>query len=167
MKLSTATFLTTIALAAVAHAAKPPASQQAYVVPYLGYFDVIDGQESAAQLGVEYRAKSYAYNIRPGAGINVTSDGSAYGYVGAFWDVPMLSNGVYLTPNFAVGAYRKGSGKKLGGPIEFRSGIELSYVLPNSARVGVAFNHISNASMYDRNPGAETVLVNYHMPVNW
>ncbi|HID90986.1 TPA: hypothetical protein EYP44_03395, partial [Candidatus Bathyarchaeota archaeon] len=40
-------------------------------------------------------------------------------------------------------------GKDLGGALEFRSGIEASYAFENDSRLGVAFNHISNASLYD------------------
>lgn len=166
MKLTTAlAALAALAFTTTAHA-KPAAdsAQQSYLVPYVGWFDVTQGDNAAAQFGMEYRMKPFAYNVRPGFGANVSSDGSLYGYGGLFWDIALAGGGFYLTPNFVAGLYSKGDGKNLGGPIEFRSGLELSYVLPNSkSRVGLAFNHISNASIYDRNPGAETLLVNYQL----
>ncbi len=167
--ISALALLATLAFATSAQAANSTADakQQAYLVPYVGWFDVTQGDNAAAQVGVEYRAKPYMYNVRPAVGANVTSDGSLYGYGGIFWDIPLSSGKFYLTPNFVAGAYHKGDGKKLGGPIEFRSGLEFSYAMANASRVGVAFNHISNASIYDRNPGAETLLVNYHMPIKW
>jgi hypothetical protein len=137
-----------------------------YLVPYMGYFDITQDDNSAAQFGVEYRFAPYYYTFRPGIGLNVSTDGSVYGYGGVFWDIDMMNGSLWLTPNFSAGLYRKGDGKNLGGAVEFRSGIELSYLFENQHRVGIAFNHISNASIYKRNPGAETLLLNYHLPVN-
>ncbi len=95
--------------------------------------------------------------------------GAMYGYGGLNLDFAIGK--FYVTPNFMVGAYSRGDGKDLGGPLEFRSGLELSYEMENTHRVGVAFNHISNARIYTHNPGAETLLVNYSIPVgsllNW
>lgn len=136
-----------------------------YLVPYLGAYDVTQNDDEATQFGLEYRFAPYYYTLRPMVGVNFTTDGSLYGYGGVVWDIDLLGNHtLYLSPNFAAGFYHKNSGKNLGGPIEFRSGVELSYVFPNYHKVGVAFNHISNASIYDRNPGAETLLINYHVP---
>ena len=102
---------------------------------------------------------------------NLTNEGSVYGYGGLNWDIPILDSQLYLIPNFMIGAYSQGDGKDLGHALEFRSGLELAYQLPSSHRVGIAFNHISNASLGDKNPGAETLLINYQVPtgtlVNW
>jgi hypothetical protein len=139
--------------------------KQDYVVPYIGYFDITQDDNSAAQFGVEYRFAPYYYTLRPAVGLNVSTDGSVYGYGGVFWDIDVMDGSIWLTPNFAAGLYHSGDGKSLGGAVEFRSGIELSYMLENQHRIGLAFNHISNASIYDRNPGAETLLLNYHLPM--
>ena len=137
-----------------------------YITGYVGYFDVIRNNQETAQFGLEYRAKPFQYNIRPIAGVNVTADSAVYGYVGLNWEAPLIDNQLYLIPNFAAGLYRKGDGKELGGPIEFRSGLELAYQFPNSHRLGLAFNHISNASIYNHNPGSETLLVTYSVPMD-
>lgn len=145
-----------------------PRPSQAYLVPYVGWFDVTDDtdQRQSAQFGAEYRFRQIGYGIRPTLGFNADSKGTAYGYGGFNLDIPFYQNRIYLTPNFMAGAYSKGSsGKDLGGAIEFRSGLELAYQMPNSHRVGLAFNHISNASIYDSNPGAETVLLTYSIPI--
>lgn len=71
-----------------------------------------------------------------------------------------------LTPSFAVGAYEDGDGKDLGGTLEFRSAVELSYRLDDRARLGLAFDHISNASIYDDNPGTESLVLMYAIPLN-
>lgn len=139
--------------------------QTDYLTGYVGYVDVIRNSWNATQFGAEYRAKPIYYGLRPMVGISDTTDGSVYGYAGLNYDIPLWNKQVYLIPNFAAGAYAKGDGKPLGGAIEFRSGLELDYQLKNSQRVGVAFNHISNASIYYHNPGIETVLVSYSIPL--
>lgn len=171
-------FLTTLALAALAVSpvmaksvsTMAPASSnsvdsQGYFVPYVGYYSILRN-EGSTQFGVEYRAPVWDFGVRPTIGVNVNTDGDAYGYAGINWDVALVKNQVYLIPNFMVGAYHNGSGHDLGGAIEFRSGIELAYQFQNTSRLGIAFNHISNASIYDHNPGAETLLVNYAIPMS-
>jgi hypothetical protein len=140
------------------------ASAIEYLTPSVGYYDVVDGEKDAASFGLEYRFEPLEYRVRPMVGGFVTTDGSAYGYAGLNWEIPILSQQLYLIPNFAVGAYSEGDGKDLGGALEFRSGVELSYQMENFHRVGIAFNHLSNASIYDENPGVETVLLNYSIP---
>lgn len=142
-----------------------PAHATDYITGYAGVFDVLDDNENSGQFGLEYRFNPIQYGFRPTLGVNVTTEGALYGYGGFHWDVPLVDNEIYLIPNFVVGAYAEGDDKDLGGALEFRSGIELAYQMPNSHRVGVAFNHISNASIYDKNPGAETVLINYSLPM--
>lgn len=158
--------VTVLAACVLASAAQAKEDNKDYITGYVGYFDVIRNNYNAVQFGAEYRAKELQYSIRPMVGVNVTTDRSVYGYVGLNWDAELIKDQLYLIPNFAAGLYHKGDGKNLGGAIEFRSGIELAYQLPNAQRLGVAFNHISNASIYSHNPGSETVLVTYSIPLD-
>jgi hypothetical protein len=47
---------------------------------------------------------------------------------------------------------------------QFRSSIALSYEFAHKARLGLSFAHISNAGIYDDNPGAEEIYVFYSLP---
>lgn len=168
MRVFPALTLTMIALSTSALAAesKVNAASQDYLTGYAGIYNVMDNGSSSAQFGVEYRFKEWDFGIRPTLGANADSRGAVYGYGGFNWEVPIGTSGFMITPNFMVGAYHEGGSRDLGGALEFRSGIELAYQLANAHRVGVAFNHISNASIYDKNPGAETLLLNYSVPVS-
>jgi hypothetical protein len=64
-----------------------------------------------------------------------------------------------------VGAYHEGNGKDLGGTLEFRSGLELAYRFDDRSRLGLEISHRSNASIYEDNPGEETLMVFYHLPL--
>jgi hypothetical protein len=143
-----------------------PAMAEDYLSMNLGAYNALRDGNSDTQFGLEYRMSAFQYNLRPIFGGFVTDEGALYGYAGVNWDIELLPKQLFLIPNFAVGAYHQGDGKDLGGAIEFRSGVELAYQFQNNHQLGLAVNHLSNASLYDRNPGVETVMVTYSVPLN-
>ncbi len=145
-------------------AAQEETGKGGHLAMYAGSFDVLDS-ESYVQVGAEYRFADIGNGFRPTVGINVDDESAGYLYGGVNLDIPLGSTPFLLTPNFMVGLYTSGSGKDLGGAVEFRSGLEASYRTEADHRIGVAFNHISNASLYDRNPGAEALLFVYQLPL--
>jgi hypothetical protein len=66
-----------------------------------------------------------------------------------------------FTPSFAHGLYHKGDGKDLWHVLEFKTEVQLSYVLSENTSFGVSYNHVSNASIGDKNPGANSYLFNF------
>jgi hypothetical protein len=153
-----------IATLDVAASAQAQEASRGHLALYGGGFGVLD-DDTSAQIGAEYRFAEQFKGLRPTVGVNVDSESAAYVYGGVNWDIPLGSAPFVFTPNFMAGLYHQGAGADLGGAVEFRSGLELSYLLEGDARVGVAFNHISNASLYDKNPGAETLLLVYQHPL--
>ncbi|MDC0056767.1 acyloxyacyl hydrolase [Alphaproteobacteria bacterium] len=110
------------------------------------------------------------FNLKPFAGIELTSDSAAYFIGGIYLDdnlgtifVGEESNYIF-TPSFGIGYYDEGDGKKLGNNIEFRSTLEVSYELKNKNRLGLSFGHISNANLGDKNPGVEIISFSYQVP---
>ncbi len=143
-------------------AAGPAAAQDGeFLALSLGGFD-ISNDDVATEGRVEYRMDEFGYNIGPMLGVMFTSDASLYVYGGFFLDLE-FGNWVVM-PNLAVGAYMEGNGKDLGHVVEFRSGFELAYRFGNRSRLGIAFNHISNANLADSNPGVESLVVTYAIP---
>ncbi len=139
------------------------ASASEYLTGILGWYDVTQQDNDSFEYGGEYRFEPVWYGLRPMVGVMANTDDAVYGYAGLHWDF-VVAPQFYVSPNFAVGAYKQGDSKDLGGALEFRSGIELAYEFPNLHRMGVAFNHRSNASLYDRNPGVETLMMTYSLP---
>ena len=66
-----------------------------------------------------------------------------------------------FTPSFAPGYYHPGDGKDLGHVLEFKTEVQASYSISESSSLGVSYNHISNASLGDKNPGANSYMFNY------
>jgi hypothetical protein len=58
-----------------------------------------------------------------------------------------------------AGAQDRGHGRDLGGPVIFRSRIGVSRLLHERVRIGLQFEHKSNAGLDDGNPGVETLFV--------
>lgn len=93
-----------------------------------------------------------------------TARGSGYLYAGLNFDL-LIQERLVLSPGFAAGYYWQGGGKDLGFPLEFRTGVELSYVFADQYRLGVHFYHLSNASLGRRNPGEESFVFFYDIPI--
>ncbi len=139
---------------------KPPALLQVGV----GLFD-FHRSTHAVQFSAEYKWPFPVYGVvHSVSGVLATVHGSLYIYSGFDYDL-FCGKHVVFTPSFAGGVYFKGSGKDLGYELEFRSSLELAYVFTNNMRIGVQGYHISNGSMGFRNPGEESLLLFFSIPV--
>ena len=139
------------------------ADDPAFLAFGAGYFDINDDKE-AAEFRIEYRGGKKLWIFKPMVGGMATSDAAIYGYAGVNVDL-FFGRRFVLTPNFAAGFYHDGDGKDLGHSAEFRSGLELAYRFDNRSRLGLAFHHISNASLDDNNPGTEILAIVYSLPL--
>ena len=93
-----------------------------------------------------------------------TIQSSYYLYFGVNFDL-LIGKHIHLAPGFAGGYYSNGRGKDLGFSIEFRSGIELAWQFSDFRRLGVHFYHLSNASLSKYNPGEESLIVFFDIPI--
>lgn len=139
-----------------------------------GVFDVGKSRETG-QAGVEARFRTFHLGfgafelpVEPAVGVFVNGDEAAY--VGSTLRVPLAEiwpdgwpRGWRVVPYTGVGLYDDGESKDLGGPVEFRSGVEVSWRAGERWWIGVDFYHLSNAVIYDRNPGAESLV----LTVSW
>ncbi len=129
-----------------------------------GYFDWNRQKNTAAEFRMEYRSDQKLLIFKPLAGAMVTTDGAFYAYAGVGVDV-FLGRRLVVTPSFAPGYYAEGGGLDLGYPLEFRSQIEFAYRFDDRSRLGLAISHISNASIADENPGTESAILYYSVPL--
>ncbi len=142
-----------------------PASDPSLIALGVGDVD-FDHKEPAAEFRGEYRFAEGYYFVKPMIGAFGTSRSQVYVYGGFRLDFVFLDH-YAVTPNAAVGWYDRGNGKALGSPIEFKTGLELAYRFDNAARLGIAFDHISNAGLTKLNPGTEQLLLVLSWPVPW
>ena len=144
-------------------AAEAPADDPPFVSIAAGGFDILHNN-TAGEFRAEYRfADKQLFILKPFLGIFGTTDKAFYGYGGFRVDIYLGSRWV-LMPNAAIGYYQHGQGKNLGGVAEFRTGAEFAYRFDDRSRLGISFNHISNAGIYQRNPGEEEAALVYSIP---
>lgn len=134
----------------------------AEVVATAGVFNVDARRASTHSAGMAGAAVILDPNwkhLHPEFGVLATKDSDVYVWGGLryFWD---LSDRWYLAPHTAVGLYEPEGGADLGGPVEFRSGLELGYRFSPNVRLGIDYSHLSNSRIYDRNPGLEDLVFN-------
>jgi len=130
---------------------------------YTGVFN--DDERDTARYGAEYRHSPLTrWLLRPAIGGIITERDASYYYIGLRRDFSLASRW-FLTPSFDIGSYRQGRGIDLGADVEFRSGLELSYGFRSAWRASLAFFHMSNSSLGDRNPGTDSVVVALYIPI--
>ena len=131
---------------------------------YTGMFDFSDKGKRSTLFGIQHQNEdlfrdSFLGNLSPVTGGLITGDNSMYIYSGVQADYEFGS--LKLTPSFTPGIYSQGDGKDLGSPIEFKSEIQLSFDLTKNTIFGMSYNHISNASIGEKNPGANSYMFNF------
>ena len=131
---------------------------------FTGMFDFSDNKQAAGVLGIQHQndnlfRKSFLGRISPITGGFLTEKSAFYLYTGAQaeYDLGLFT----ITPSFAPGYYNSGDGKDLGSALEFKSEIQMSLNLSDSTEFGMSYNHISNASLGDKNPGANSYMLNF------
>jgi lipid A 3-O-deacylase len=150
---------------------RPAAAQPAVFSAFAftaGEHDVLRNQEDGGEVGAELRFREvhlgflprFIPDFIPVLGAMRQSKGIVYGYAGFRLDVPVSERWV-TTIGFGAGNYHHGEGKKLGGPVEFRSSIELARRFGESSRLGLALYHLSNAGLYEHNPGSESLVLDW------
>ena len=131
---------------------------------FTGNFDFSDDKQKALLVGFQHQDENlnrdtFVGNVSPITGGFVTENSAAYIYTGVEWNVDM--GGMTFTPSFAPGLYHEGDGKDLGHILEFKSEVQLSYKPSDESSIGVSYNHVSNASLGDKNPGANSYMFNF------
>ena len=131
---------------------------------YTGNFDFSDDKQKAILYGLQHQNENlerdtFLGTASPITGAFITENSAAYLYTGVEWNYEM-SDKLKFTPSFAPGIYHEGDGKDLGHALEFRTEVQLSYSISESTNLGISYNHISNASLGDKNPGANSYMFN-------
>lgn len=99
------------------------------------------------------------------AGLSYSSLGDLWAGVGHSYTIGDESDGLFAEFHAMTGIYEFQGGPDLGGPIEFRSGIEVGYQWPSGWRAGLSYDHRSNAELYATNPGIETIQFRVSSPL--
>ena len=127
-------------------------------------FDFSDDGKKSTLVGMQHQNENlykdtFLGTLSPVTGFLVTADTATYLYTGvqAEYNLGIIN----LTPSFTPGLYGQGDGKDLGHLVEFKSELQLSFDLFKDSELGFSYNHISNASLGEKNPGANSYMFNF------
>ena len=131
---------------------------------FTGMFDFSDHKQASGIIGLQHQndelfRNSFLGKLSPITGGFITEKNAFYLYTGAQaeYDMGLIT----VTPSFAPGYYNYGDGKDLGYPLEFKTEVQVSLNLSENTELGMSYNHISNASLGDKNPGANSYMINF------
>jgi len=131
---------------------------------FTGMFDFSDDKQRSGLIGFQHQndelfRESFLGVLSPISGGFITEKSAIYLYTGiqSEYELGFLT----ITPSFAPGYYTYGNGKDLGSPLEFKTEVQMSIDISNSTHLGMSYNHISNASLGDKNPGANSYMFNF------
>ena len=131
---------------------------------YSSMFDFSDNNKRSTLVGVEHQNENLYRDtifgrVSPVTGMMITADNAAYVYTGIEANIDL---GLFkFTPSFTPGLYEQGDGKDLGHMLEFKSELQFSLDLLKGTEMGFSYNHLSNASLGDKNPGANSYMFNF------
>jgi len=131
---------------------------------FTGMFDFSDHKQKAGIIGLQHQnddlfRETFLGRLSPITGGFITENNAFYFYTGAQTEYNLGL--ITITPSFAPGYYESGNGKDLGHALEFKSEVQMSLNLSDTTQFGMSYNHISNASLGDKNPGANSYMINF------
>ena len=131
---------------------------------FTGMFDWSDNKQKSALIGIQHQNDELFIDMENGkfspiTGAFITANNAFYIYTGVQAEYQLGS--FVITPSFAPGYYGEGNGKDLGYPIEFKTEVQMSFDLSDTTHLGMSYNHISNASLGTKNPGANSYMFNF------
>ena len=136
-----------------------------------GIYDLMRPRHRTAEFEIEYKfhVRSWGSPLQcleflPLVGVMANIQRGGYVYAGLNFDFLFFDH-LQFAPGFAAGYYWPGKGKNLGYPLEFRSGVELGWQFSDFRRLGLHFYHLSNASLGKKNPGEESLVLYYDIPI--
>ena len=131
---------------------------------YSGMFDFSDKGKRSTLIGFQHQntdlnRDTFLGNLSPITGFMITSDSAAYLYTGI--QAQYTLGALNITPSFTPGFYNQGDGKDLGHLLEFKSEVQITLNFKKNSQFGLSYNHLSNASLGNKNPGANSYMFNF------
>ena len=131
---------------------------------YTGTFDFSDNGKRSTLIGFQHQntdlnRDTFLGNLSPITGFMFTGDSAAYLYTGI--QAQYTLGALNITPSFTPGLYNQGDGKDLGHLLEFKSEVQITLNFLQNSQLGFSYNHLSNASLGDKNPGANSYMFNF------
>ncbi len=135
----------------------------------VGATDYTSGGEDSGIFSVEYRNSPFyertVFSAAWAANASITEESDFF--IGAGVALRWAwTSGWFVDLSVMPGYYDEGTpGNDLGNDLQFRSLLGLGYAFDGGQSVSVAVTHKSNAGLSSDNPGADAVLLRWHIPL--
>jgi hypothetical protein len=130
-----------------------------------GVFDLDTDHKQLFQVDANYRfswgllgGDGAFRGLKPIVGGMVNDEGGFMGYAGLAAPFQFDNRRWEIQPWAAMGGYHRGNGIDLGGTFQFHLGLGVSRAVSSNGRLGVAWTHISNANIHEKNPGVNSII---------
>ena len=131
---------------------------------YHGTFDFSDEGKKTTLIGFQHQNEelnrdTFIGNLSPITGAQLMANNATYVYSGvqAQYKLGKLN----FNPSFTPGLYGEGDGKNLGHTLNFKTELQLTVDMFKNTEFGVKYNHLSNGGIGDKNPGANSYMLNF------
>ena len=131
---------------------------------YSGKFDFSDEGKVTSVIGIQHQNEelnrdTFLGNLSPITGAMFMQNSASYIYTGV--QAQYKFGKLNFNPSFTPGLYGQGNGKDLGSVVEFKTELQLTLDMFENSEFGLKYNHISNANLGDKNPGANSYMFNF------
>lgn len=120
---------------------------------------------NATEMQARYIAQTAFWNLQPVLGVSVAGNDSAWVGVGSAYTWRPAPDGLFLRVTSMVGVHKNGNGRKLSGPVQFRTGLDVGMSTLGGMEYGLGVDHRSSAGLYKPNPGLNTAYLFVSVPL--
>lgn len=151
----------TAALVAALVAATPALGESARLFASLGQQLSVNSTEGQ----IRYIGPRTVWDLQPVLGLSHAGNGSGYIGAGAAYTLRSSESGLFARFGAMAGVHKRGSGRDLGGPIQFRTSLDIGMTARNGMEYGIGADHRSSARIYRPNPGLNTAYLFATLPL--
>lgn len=109
-------------------------------------------------------ARSYG-PLQPMVSASYSEQGESWLGGGAKWRLSDPNSPFFIESAFQIGFHDIADGPNIGGTFHFRSDVGVGYEFDNGAALILTYDHRSNGGLKQPNPGLETLIIEYSIPL--
>lgn len=151
----------TAALVAVLVAAMPALAESPRISASIGQQLSVNSTEGQ----IRYIGPRAFWELQPLVGVSFAGNNSGFVGAGAAYTLRAHDSGLFARFGAMAGIHKRGSGRDLGGPVQFRTSLDIGMTARNGTEFGIGVDHRSNAGLYRPNPGLNTVYLFATLPL--
>jgi len=152
---------TLAAALAVSLLAGPALAQDSALSFALGY-----NSNGSTEGYLGWRGAALRHGVQPVVGASFSTRSEGWVGAGLAYTWRARANPGFVRVAVMPGLYRQGNGRDLGGAVMFRSSLEVGMAMRAGGELSLGVAHRSNAGIYRRNPGMNTIFLGYSLSLN-